>query len=85
MPPQKKRPAEYSTAEALAQLALELDAQTQVIEESGEDLHAWAGEHAKTIGATTRTEPVFTREARDRIVVEAARVLVADGLTLRGE
>lgn len=62
----KRDPRSYSTAEALAQFALELDGQQQS-DEAG------------------NVEPVFTRETRDLLVVEACRALVADGLNIRGE
>lgn len=71
---------DYSTAEALAQFALELDAQKQV---PTEDLRDFSGEVVRTVNQ--EPEPVFSRETRDRIVIEAARVLIADGLNIRGE
>lgn len=66
----------YSTAEALAQFALELDAQRQ---EAREDTQGGAG------ATVQQVEPVFSRATRDAIVIEAARVLVTDGLNIRGE
>lgn len=71
---------DYSTAEALAQFALELDAQKQVPSEEISDIQ---GNPARAVNGPP--EPVFSRETRDLIVIEAARILIADGLNIRGE
>lgn len=72
-----------STAEVLAQLARELDAQTMTT--PLEEVKDWAGEIAHITPERVETVPVFSRETRDRIVIEVARVYAADGVTLRGE